>query len=55
MSRRDPGRGVSPLVLAAALALGAALLLPATSRGREGRSPGVPGACPPAAVAVPLR
>lgn len=51
---RDPPRGVSPVVLAAALALGAALLLPAQSSGDE-RSPpaATPSRCPPAAVAAP--
>jgi hypothetical protein len=51
---REPPRGVSPLVLFAALALGAALLLPAHSSGDERSGPGGDDvACPPAAVAAP--
>jgi hypothetical protein len=50
---RDPPRGVSPVVLFAALALGAALLLPARSSGDERSGGGEGVACPPAAVAEP--
>jgi hypothetical protein len=46
MTRRDPPRGVSPIVFAAALALGAALLLPSWTLG--GDAAAAP-ACPPAA------
>lgn len=48
MNRRDPPRGVSPLVFVAALALGASLLLPSWTLG--GDAAGAP-ACPPAAAA----
>jgi hypothetical protein len=34
--RREPSRGVSPVVLAAAVALGAALLVPSLSGGAGG-------------------
>ena len=48
--RHAPG-GVSPLVLAAALALGAALLLPSLSLGGERPHGSAPAACPPARAA----
>ncbi len=51
---RDPPRGVSPVVLFATLALGAALLLPAHSSGDERSRPGGDAvACPPPAISVP--
>jgi hypothetical protein len=51
MSRRDPPRGVSPLVFAAAIALGGALLLPSLTLGGDRAAPGDPAACPPPAAA----
>jgi hypothetical protein len=51
MSRRDPPRGVSPLVFVAALALGVSLLLPSLSLGGERpQASGDPATCPPAAA-----
>jgi hypothetical protein len=52
MTGRDPPRGVSPLVVAAALALGAALLLPTLSSGDEPPSHD-PAACPPTVAVAP--
>jgi hypothetical protein len=53
MSRRDPPTGVSGVVVAAALALGGAFLLPAARAG-EASVPAV-AACPPDAAAMPGR
>jgi len=52
MNRHDPPRGVSPVVLAAALALGAALLLPSLTLGGDAGPSGDPAACPPPAAAA---
>jgi hypothetical protein len=47
MSRRDPPTGVSGVVVAAALALGGALLLPGARAGDDEQSVAPIAACPP--------
>jgi hypothetical protein len=47
MSRRDPPTGVSGIVVAAALALGGALLLPGARTSDDGEVVAPVAACPP--------
>jgi hypothetical protein len=53
MSRRDPPRGVSGLVVAAALAVGGAFLLPAAQAEEE--TVQAVAACPPEGAGSPGR